>query len=157
MRPIEAADAPAVLALNALDVELTSPLDEARLALLLECGGRADVIECDGQVAGFVLTFGPGSGYDSVNYRWFAEHYADRFYYLDRIVIDAEFRRRGLASFVYAQLEAQARQHGRMALEVNIEPPNAPSLVFHRRRGYREVGRLGDPGHVVSLQVLEWA
>ena len=43
----------------------------------------------------------------------------------------------------------------RMTLEVNVDPPNLGSLAFHERRGYVEVGRLGEPGHVVGLMAKE--
>ncbi len=42
-----------------------------------------------------------------------------------------------------------------MCLEVNLDPPNEPSLAFHRRRGYVEVGRQVATGHLVSLMVKE--
>ena len=42
-----------------------------------------------------------------------------------------------------------------MTLEVNVDPPNHGSLAFHASRGYAEVGRLGEPGHVVGLMVKE--
>ncbi len=64
-------------------------------------------------------------------------------------------RRRGLAGFVYDAMEDVARPFGRMTLEVNVDPPNLGSLAFHERRGYVEVGRLGDPGHVVGLMAKE--
>ena len=144
-------DVSRVLQLNEDHVELLSPLDPLRLADLRGWASRADVIECDGQSAGFVLVFGPGTEYDSLNYRWFGERFGDRFHYLDRIVIDDRFRRRGLASAVYDVVEEGASAHDRLVLEVNIDPPNDPSLAFHRRRGYTEVGRLGPPGHEVSL------
>ena len=79
----------------------------------------------------------------------------DAFYYLDRIVIAEEMRRRGLAGFVYDAMEDAARGFGRMTLEVNVDPPNLGSLAFHERRGYVEVGRLGEPGHVVGLMAKE--
>ena len=144
-------DVPRVLQLNADHVELLSPLDPGRLAALRGWAARADVIVCDGQTAGFVLVFGPGTDYDSTNYRWFADRYGSRFDYLDRIVIDDRFRRRGLASAVYDIVEAAAAARDRLVLEVNIDPPNDPSLSFHRRRGYQEVSRLGPAGHEVSL------
>ena len=112
-------------------------------------------VELDEQVAGFVLTMAPGTDYDSENYRWHATRYDDAFYYLDRIVIAEEMRRRGLAGFVYDAMEDVARRFGRMTLEVNVDPPNHGSLAFHERRGYVEVGRLGDPGHVVGLMAKE--
>ena len=155
LRPLTAADVPAVLHLNATHVELLSPLDEARLHRLVGWSDRADVITADGQVAGFVLTFGPGSDYDSENYRWFEQRYGTGFLYLDRIVVDDRFRRRGLATRVYDLVEARAVEVGRLALEVNVDPPNEPSLAFHRARGFVEVGTLGPRGHQVSLMVKD--
>ncbi len=152
LRAITDDDVVAVLDLNHRHVELLSPLDAPRLLQLRGWAQRADVIDLDGEVAGFVVTFAPGSDYDSDNYRWFAQRYDD-FSYLDRVVVDAPFRRRGLARFVYDQLEARAG--ARMLLEVNVDPPNEPSLAFHRGRGYVEVGRAGDPGHVVALMAKE--
>lgn len=155
LRPMTDEDVPTVVALNERDVHLLAPLDAARLAQLRGWAERADVLDVDDRVAGFVVTFGAGTAYDSENYRWFTERFADRFSYLDRIVISSEFRRQGLGRFVYDELEALARPLGRLALEVNVEPPNEGSLAFHRARGYVEVGRLGEPGHVVSLMVRE--
>ena len=151
LRPMTDADVPAVLDLNDRHVELLSPMDAGRLDLLRGWASRADVIVCDGQVAGFVLVFSPGTDYDSENYRWFSERYGEDFDYLDRIVIDDRFRRRGLASAVYDAVEDAARSRGRLVLEVNLDPPNEGSLAFHRGRGYREVHQLGATGHVVSL------
>jgi uncharacterized protein len=155
LRAITDADVPAVLALNHRFVEVLSPLDADRLTWLAGLADRADVLDVDGEVGGFVVTFRPGSAYDSENYRWFADRYGDDFYYLDRIVIAEHLRRRGLARSVYEAMERVAQEHGRMALEVNIDPPNDGSLAFHRSRGYAEVGRLGEPGHVVGLMVKE--
>ena len=155
LRSMVDGDVPDVLQLNADHVELLSPLDAPRLADLRRWAARADVILSDGQVAGFVLVFGPGTDYDSSNYRWFSERYGAQFLYLDRIVIDDRFRRRGLASAVYDAVEGAARTRGRLVLEVNIDPPNQPSLEFHRRRGYREVAQLGEPGHRVSLMTKD--
>jgi predicted GNAT superfamily acetyltransferase len=151
LRPMTQSDVAAVLALNEEHVDLLSPMDGDRLSELRRWASRADVILADGQVAGFVLVFGPGTGYDSENYRWFDARFGPDFDYLDRIVIADRFRRRGLASAVYDAVEHVASRRGRLALEVNIEPPNEASLAFHRRRGYQEVGRLGPEGHRVSL------
>lgn len=145
------ADLPAVLALNHAHVELLSPMDAPRLLQLLGWACRGDVIVCDGEVAGFVLVFAPGTPYDSPNYRWFSARYGEGFHYLDRVVVDDRYRRRGLASAAYEVIEAAAAGHGRLVLEVNVDPPNEASLAFHRARGYREVGRLGADGHAVAL------
>ena len=89
-------------------------MDEARLAALRELADRFDVLDVDGAFAGFVITFAPGSAYDSENYRWFTERHR-RFYYLDRIVLDEGFRRRGLGSFVYDEVERVATPYKRLA------------------------------------------
>ena len=152
LRPVTDADAPDVLSLNERNVELLAPMDDARLGQLRGWADRFDVLESDGEFAGFVVTFGPGTSYDSDNYRWFTERHGEHgFYYLDRIVLHEDFRRQGLGGLVYDALEAVAAKHGRMTLEVNVVPRNDASLAFHERRGYVEVGRLGDPGHLVAL------
>jgi predicted GNAT superfamily acetyltransferase len=151
LRPVTDADMPEVLALNERNVEALAPMDEDRLQLLQKWSDRFDVLEHDGGFAGFVITFAPGSPYDSENYRWFTERHSSGFYYLDRIVLDESVRRQGLGGFVYDELERVAARHGRLCLEVNLVPRNDASLAFHDRRGYQEVGRIGDAAHLVSL------
>jgi uncharacterized protein len=156
LRPATDADVAAILALNARNVVKLAPMDAARLDELRGLADRVDVVDVDGGFGGFVITFGPGTTYDSDNYRWFTDRHGDGFYYLDRIVLHEDFRRRGLGGFVYDEVEAIARKHGRMALEVNLVPRNDASLAFHRARGYVEVGRLGDDDHLVSLLEKTW-
>ena len=155
LRPITPADHEAVLAWNAAHVELLSPLDGRRLATLIDWCDLGCLITDAGRDVGFVLTFAAGSAYDSPNFRWFSSRY-DAFYYLDRIVVDPGQRRTGIATRVYDEVETRARHVGQvMCLEVNLDPPNEPSLEFHRRRGYVEVGQDDATGHVVSLMVKE--
>jgi uncharacterized protein len=151
LRRISTADHEQVLALNAANVVKLAPMDEARLTELDGMADRFDVVELDGEFGGFVITFAPGTAYDSENYRWFTERYDGHFYYLDRIVLADAHRRQGLGTFVYDELEQVARRYGRLTLEVNLAPRNEASLAFHDRRGYVEVGQLGDDGHLVAL------
>ena len=154
LRPITPADHDFVLELNERNVEVLSAMDESRLEQLLGWCDRGEVIEHEGQRAGFVLTFAPGSGYDADYFRWFGDRYGEAFYYLDRIVIDRSFRRSGLGQRVYDEVEAGATAYGRMVLEVNVEPPNQASLDFHRGRGYAEVEQLGEQ-KVVAMMCRE--
>jgi uncharacterized protein len=151
LRRIHPVDHEQVLALNAANVVKLAPMDQARLVELEGLADRFDVVEVDGHFGGFVITFAPGTAYDSENYRWFTERYDGHFYYLDRIVLVDAHRRLGLGTFVYDELEQVARRYGRLALEVNLVPRNDASLAFHDRRGYVEVGRLGDESHLVAL------
>ncbi|MCW2761640.1 MAG: family N-acetyltransferase [Marmoricola sp.] len=149
LRAITPTDYDAVVALNERFVHLTAPMDQARLAELAGASDRADVIEVDGEFAGFVITFAAGAAYDGTHFAWFAQRYHD-YCYLDRIVIDDQFQRRGLGTFVYDAVEGDCARPV-LALEVNIEPPNEPSLAFHRARGYVEVGVEGSDDHRVVL------
>ena len=151
LRPATETDVPPVLGLNERNVEMLAPMDEDRLRELRTIADRFDVVDLDGAFAGFVVTFGPGTSYDSLNYRWFTERFGNHFYYLDRIVLHEEFRRHGLGSFVYDEMEAVAKPYHRLALEVSLEPRNDVSLAFHRGRGYAELGRLRDDSHEVLL------
>jgi len=157
LRPATDADADAVLALNEVEVHNLAPMDLARFRALRALADRFDVIEVDGGFGGFVVTFPPGTAYDSPNYRWFGSRLDGCFYYLDRVVLDPSVRRRGVGGWVYDRLEEVATAYRRMALEVNLVPENVPSLAFHRARGYVEVGRLGDDTHLVSLMEKELA
>lgn len=151
LRHIDETDLDLVLELNERNVEALAPMDRDRLVELTGLADRFDVVEVEGEFAGFVVTFAPGSAYDSENYRWFTQRYLDRFYYLDRIVLSDRFRRRGLGTFVYDEVEQVAAKYDRLTLEVNLLPRNDVSLSFHRLRGFTEVGRLGDDGKLVSL------
>lgn len=151
LRDIADHDVPLVLDLNERNVELLAPLDAARLDQLSTWAHRAQVIEVAGEPAGFVITIPAGTDYDSPNYRWFSALYGSSFHYLDRIVFEDRFRRRGLGSAVYDMIEADASTAGCLALEVNAEPPNPASLAFHAARGFAEVGRLGGAGKAVAM------
>ncbi len=93
LRPLRDTDLADVLTLNDRNVVKLAAMDEARLHELRELADRFDVLDVDGAFAGFVITFAPGTAYDSENYRWFAERRRS-FYYLDRIVLHEDFRRR---------------------------------------------------------------
>jgi predicted GNAT superfamily acetyltransferase len=149
LRPITPADHADVLDLNERNVELLAPLDEDRLVELVALADTAAVITDDDTFAGFVLTFAAGAAYDGENFGWFSRRYGD-FCYLDRVVIHEDFRRRGLGSAVYDELESTC---GRplFALEVNLDPPNHASLAFHPARGFVEVGQRLSTGHLVSM------
>lgn len=135
------ADVAAVLRLNEESVVMLAPLDSDRLLLLRSIVTHALVVEAEGEMAAFAFAFEPGTTYDSINYAWHGERFED-FLYLDRIAVGTAFRRRGIASLLYDEMEFRAGRHGRMVLEVNSRPPNEPSLAFHRSRGYREIGFL---------------
>lgn len=149
LRPMAPADLDAVLALNQGALEGVGSLDRERLDWIVGLSARALVADVDGAIAGFAITIGSRSAYDSINYDWFCERY-ERHNYLDRIVIAPTHRRQGIASQLYDEIEQELP----VTLEVYAEPPNVPSLAFHAARGYEEIGRLlQDNGKIAAMFV----
>lgn len=154
LREIEPRDHAAVLALNQDSVRELAPLDEDRLRYILAMCHRALLVERDGQVLAFALALAPGADYDSRNYARLSELY-DSFLYLDRVAVAAGARRRGLGAMLYDAIEDSAREFGRMVLDVNVEPPNEPSLAFHAARGYQPLEQLEHAEKTVVLMSKE--
>jgi predicted GNAT superfamily acetyltransferase len=151
IRPLADADVDAVLDLNAKSVEALSPLDASKLSANRSMAAESLVVEVDGTVAAFAIAYGPDVDYESENYSWHRDRFDD-FFYLDRIVVGADYRRRGIATALYDAMEEQAGPHGRMVCEVNSDPPNLESLAFHHGRGYVDIGELvQQDGHRVVM------
>ena len=155
IREAAPADFPAILSLNAESVHFLSPLDAARLENLHARAAYHRVIQIDDRVAAFLLAFREAADYDSPNYRWFAQHYA-QFLYIDRVVVSVAQHGRGLGALIYEDLFAFARASGvaQVTCEFDLAPPNPASARFHARFGFREVGTqwLGGGKKQVSLQ-----
>ena len=65
------------------------------------------------------------------------------FIYVDRVIISRAARGEGLARALVCNLFAEAKQagHDRVVCEVNIDPPNPASEVFHAAMGFVGVGQ----------------
>jgi len=135
---ILAQDEAAVLALNNAHAEELSWLEPERLTQLI---GEAFFARKIGALDAFILAFDQAADYDSPNFLWFRQRYP-RFVYVDRIVVAASARGRGLARAIYEELFAAAAKagHTMVCCEVNAEPPNPASDAFHASLGFREVG-----------------
>lgn len=159
VRPMVAADHPAVLAMNEASVQHLSPMDAARLEWILARASTPLVVEDDEGPLGFAIAIAAGTDYDGSYYARFGELYDD-FLYLDRIAVNERARRRGVGNLLYATAEAAAGPHGRMLCEVNVRPRNEPSLAFHASRGYVPVEERpapGEPGKAVVMLAKELA
>ncbi len=154
LRDAEERDWPAVVALNEASVEDLSPMDAARLATLAAWACYFRVIEVEGQVAAFLLAFRKGAGYDGAVFGLFGRR-ADDFVYIDRIVVDARRRGRGLGGRLYDDIVNFTRAEGVGRLLCEAYVTNAASLGFHDARGFREIGRVPyRGGKAVSLLEL---
>lgn len=149
-----------ILALNEKDVEVLSPMDDAKADYFLQTAELFRVAEADGQLAAFMIVMREGTDYGSENYVWFSRQY-EKFLYIDRIVIDENFRRLGLGKILYESVfrHAEETEIPVVTAEVDIRPVyNEPSFGFHKAMGFVEVGqqiiRGGDVE--VSLQARDF-
>ena len=128
----------AALALNNAHASELSWLEPERLQYLV---GHAFAARRIGTLDAFLLAFDQDAPYDSPNFLWFRTRYL-RFVYVDRVVVAASARGRGLARTLYRDLFEQAANagHERVVCEVNSRPPNPESDAFHAALGFAEVG-----------------
>ncbi len=142
----------AILALNAAHEVETSPLDHAALVEMLDTAFHS-ATERAGR-DGFLIAFDQDAPYESPNFLWFKTRFA-RFVYVDRIIVAAHARGRGLARTFYDGLFDHAREagHERIVCEVNLDPPNPGSIAFHTALGFTAVGQaVLESGKIVSYQ-----
>src|ERR1700734_3993022 len=147
------ADEAAILALNRAHVAETSALEAAELRSLL--AQAFHVGTCDRGGAAFLIALGQDAIYASPNFQWFKSRH-QRFVYVDRVIVAASQRGRGLARLLYEELIAAAAQarHTLIGCEVNVEPPNPASDAFHAALGFAEVGRAILPGGTKRVRYL---
>jgi predicted GNAT superfamily acetyltransferase len=90
---------------------------------------------------GFLIAFDQTALYDNVNFRWFRARYED-FIYVDRVVVASAFRGQGVARAIYEDLFefARSKRQSLIVCEVNADPPNPASDLFHKRMGFKHVG-----------------
>ncbi len=149
------ADLDRVLEINEANVPAVGSATMEHLRHLVSQSAMSIVSALDDDVVGFCIVFGPDADYDSVNYVWFMEHHPSSMY-LDRVAFAARAQGRGLGAEMYDEVDRRLRRDHAdataLTLEVNVDPPNEPSLAFHRKRGFVEVGRQMSKGIEVSLQ-----
>ncbi|MHB1310977.1 MAG: GNAT family N-acetyltransferase [Gemmatimonadaceae bacterium] len=153
VREAVAADHAAVLALNNTAVPHVNALSAEEFAWLARHANFFRVVEDAEGLLGFTIVLPSGLDYWSDNYKWFAARF-DRFLYLDRVVVDERGRGRGAGRALYEALFAfGAGSWTRVALEVNLRPPNPGSEAFHARLGFTALGvrEYDDGDHAVLM------
>lgn len=155
IRPAQSRDMAFILALNETNVEVLSPMDEARFAYFMEVSDLFQVAEVDGKPAAFLIALREGvSDYTSENYIWFSKEY-ERFLYVDRVVIDEAFRGLGLGRRLYFGVFDRAVFCGvdTVTAEIDTVPYNETSLAFHKAMGFEEVGEQVIRGGAVQVSL----
>ena len=91
-------------------------------------------------IKAFVLCMREGQPYNSPNYQYISSHF-EKFLYVDRIAVQEKFRRKGLAEKIYSTVIDKGKENNLDILcEVNTRPSNKPSMTFHEKMGFEEIG-----------------
>ena len=102
------------------------------------------------EIVGFIICMRESSAYGSENYKFFTKR-LKKFLYVDRVAIDERHRRAGLGQAIYEDIFFQASKESLpVALEVNTQPVNQPSLNFHEKMGFDQVGTRDFDDHSVA-------
>jgi predicted GNAT superfamily acetyltransferase len=153
MRPIEAVDLAAILALNNGHEREIGLIDAGGLARLLSVAAHARVI---GAADAFLIALDQETPPQGPNHSWFLAR-RPRFLYIDRVCVAPHARQQGLARALYLDAFAVARARGLpiVCCEVNLDPPNPASDAFHAALGFSEAGRAFLPTRKKTVRYLE--
>ncbi|MDJ0654824.1 MAG: GNAT family N-acetyltransferase [Xanthomonadales bacterium] len=151
IRDATAADQDWVLRTNNEALPDVNALSADDLKDLIEMACYFRVADNDGEPAGFLLAMNAEADYQSPNYQWFKQRYPE-FVYIDRVVVARRFRGVGVGRVFYADIQSYAEALVPcLTCEVNLEPPNDVSLLFHGTNGFVEVGQQKVDAKRVSL------
>ena len=102
------------------------------------------------EIVGFIICMREGSAYGSENYKFFTQR-LKKFLYVDRVAIDERHRRAGLGKAIYEDIFTHvSNENLPIALEVNTQPVNQPSLNFHEKMGFDRIGAKDFDDHSVA-------
>ena len=120
------------------------------LKQLIEFSSYNLLVLKENEIVGFIICIREGSAYWSENYKFFTKR-LKKFIYVDRVAIDEQHRRAGLGQAIYEDIFLQASHDSlSIALEVNTQPVNQPSLNFHEKMGFDQVGIRDFDDHSVA-------
>lgn len=120
------------------------------LKQLIEFSSYNLLVLKEDEIVGYIICMREGSAYGSENYKFFTQR-LKKFLYVDRVAIDEHYRRAGLGQAIYENIFSQASNDSLpIALEVNTQPVNQPSLNFHEKMGFDRIGAKDFDDHSVA-------
>ena len=129
-----------ILELNQKALPAVSSVNLKEMQHFLKIVDYFKTLKINNKVAGFLIAITPGKDYNSVNYRWFENKY-ESFMYIDRIVVAPTYQGHGFGTAFYNDLSNFSKNIiPRITCEVNINPPNKESMLFHTKYGFKQVG-----------------
>ena len=140
-----------ILALNQENTPEVGSLSSIEyLRQLIQLSSYQFYVIKEDEIIGFTICFKENSSYDSLNYKFFSDT-ESKFIYIDRIAIKDSFRRKGIGKSFYNYIEQIVIEEKiPLCCEVNTIPLNQPSMQFHKKLGFKQVGQESFNDHTVA-------
>lgn len=126
-----------VLSLNEESIPAVSSTNIEVMKHFLVVCDYFKIFKINGEPIGFLNALLPGKDYNSEHYMWFNNKY-ESFLYVDRIIFKKSYQNQGFGTIFYDDLIKKSINIG---CEINIKPYNKQSIKFHKKYGFREIGR----------------
>jgi len=156
IRSISKSEISSLVILNDAAVPAVNRLSPGDFSKLLIQAKYSLIVSLAHNLIGFLIALPPKMFYQSSNYQWFDSNFHS-FLYIDRIVIERSYQRKGLGHILYKRLiDLNAKEYPRLCCEVNIKPKNEKSLNFHKGYGFRKVGTQKTENGAKQVILLEY-
>ena len=134
-------DLKSILSLNQDSIPAVSSSNLEMMKHFLIICDYFKICKINGEIIGFLNALLPSKDYNSEHYKWFNDRY-DSFYYVDRIIINKSYQNHGYGTVLYDDLiDSIENKPLDIACEINTKPFNKQSIKFHKKYGFKEVGR----------------
>ena len=148
-----------ILSLNQKAMPAVSFMDEKSLNYFYNVSEYFKLIKCskENKIYGFLIGLTDRLNYQSENYLWFSERYSS-FMYVDRIVIQDDSLGLGFGSMLYNDLINYSKSKFKNIIcEYNIKPMNLISKNFHKKFGFKRVGKQKTEGGTKEVLMMEYS
>ena len=123
---------------QSLTPKLGSLLNSEHLKRLIEMSDCSKTLIIKGRITAFMICIRENTLYESKNYHYFNEKH-DQFLYVDRIGVLKGLENKGLGTILYNYLIRNYGKNLKLCAEINIEPMNKASILFHEKHGFKRV------------------
>ena len=148
-----------ILSLNQKAMPAVSFMDEKSLNYFYNMSEYFKIIKCgkESKIYGFLIGLTNNLNYKSENYLWFSKRYSS-FMYVDRIVIHEDSLGLGFGTMLYNDLiDYSKSKFKKIICEYNIKPMNSISKNFHKKFGFKRVGKQKTEGGKKEVLMMEYS
>jgi len=134
-------DLKSILSLNQDSIPAVSSSNLEMMKHFLTICDYFKICEINGEIIGFLNALLPSKDYKSEHYKWFNDRYKS-FIYVDRIIFNKSYQNQGYGTVFYDDLKNSIKNKSLdIACEINTKPFNKQSIKFHKKYGFKKVGR----------------